>query len=218
MEIGIVNGASRKVAGRHANERLRRSGMIPGIIYGHGENPETVSVSLHDLEQVLLHNAHVIKLRTDAHEDQYLLKDVQYDHLQKTPVHVDLMRVSADERVEVKVPIELRGTPKGVGAGSVLVQLLSDLEVECLLLQIPESIRANVSHLELGGQLKVSELELPADVKALNGPNELVAIVRAATIVEPVAAAAVEGEAGDAKEPEVIGRVAKEEPEEEAGG
>lgn len=213
MHISTIRGEPRSPGSRNANSRLRKRGLIPAVVYGHGESPESVAVSLHDLEQTLQHKTHVVKIDYGSRSEQYLLKEVQYDHLDKSPLHVDLMRVRSDERVHVKVPVEFKGSIKT--AHAVLVQLLSDVNVECLLLQIPESIRVNIGDLDLGDQIKVSDLELPPGVKVLHNPNELVATVRIAGHIEtPVVP--LEGPEAEAKEPEVIGRVAKEEPSEDA--
>lgn len=214
MQIASVTGERRTLGGRHANERVRRRGLVPAVIYGHGEPPETVSVSRHDLELALAHAQHVIALQIDGREARYLIKEVQYDHLQKTPIHVDLMRVDAGERVRVKVALELRGVPRGVRAGGVLLQIVGDLDVECGLLEIPEAIRVDISHLELNHSLHVRELELPPGMRALHDPETVVAVVRAKR-AEAAAPAPLEVEAP--AEPEVIGRVAKEEPEKEGG-
>jgi len=214
MEIASITGERRTPGGRHANERVRRRGLVPAVIYGHGEPPETVSLSRHDLELALAHAQHVIALRIDGREARYLIKEVQYDHLQKTPIHVDLMRVDAGERVRVRIALELRGVPRGVRAGGVLLQPVGDLDVECGLLEIPEAIRVDVSHLELNQSLHVRELELPPGIKVLHDPETVVAVVRSKR--EAVAAPAP-AEAEAVAEPEVIGRVAREEPEEEGG-
>lgn len=210
MEIGIVKGEARQPGGRSVNRRLRRRGFIPSVVYGHGEKPETLAVSLHDLELCLGHKAHVIKVQAADSEQQYLIKDVQYDHLQKTPIHVDLMRVDPDERVRVKLPIELRGEPKGAHEGGTLVQIITDLEVECLLLKIPDAIRPHVGHLEVGGHLCVKDLELPEGVKVLHEPNDLVAVVRARAGVSEAETEEPTDEEAKAAEPKVFGRVAKE--------
>lgn len=217
MEIATIEGEKRQPGGRHANERVRRRGLVPAVIYGHNEPPETVSLSLHDTMLALEHMAHVIKLRIDGAERQYLVKDVQYDHLQQLPVHVDLMRVDPDERVEVKIPVVLRGTPHGVAEGGTLVQVITDLDVECLLLKIPDEIRVHVEHLGLNQMLHVRELQLPPDVKALHKPDEIIAVVHpprgttTATIEESLA--------GGTEEPEVIGRGPRDQDEsEEKGG
>ncbi len=217
MEIGIVKGEARQPGGRSVNRRLRRRGFIPSVVYGHGEKPETLAVSLHDLELCLGHKAHVIKVQAADSEQQYLIKDVQYDHLQKTPIHVDLLRVDPDERVTVKVSIELRGTAVGTHEGGTLVQVLTDLELECLLTNIPESLRPSVAELALSESLHVKDLELPQGAKALHADDDVVAVVRAPRGGADEETPVVEDEEADGKEPERIGRTAKE-AEEKTGG
>lgn len=207
MQIANVQGESRSPGGRHANERLRRRGLVPAVIYGHGEKPETVAVSLRDLSDALGRLQHVIQLSAGGPPQQYLIKDVQYDHLQSTPIHVDLMRVDVNERVRVKVPVDFKGDPKGVQEGGQLVIVVNDIEIECGLLQIPDSIRANIGHLGLNQALHVRELEWPQGVTPVQGPEEVVASVRAKRGEETPAAAPAEGAAA---EPEVIGRQAKD--------
>lgn len=217
MEIAVVQGQTRAPGGRHANERLRRTGLIPAVIYGHGEAPESVALSLHDVARALQHGQHVVQVQLGGAEHQFLLKDVQYDHLHKTPIHVDLMRVDASERVEVKVRIELRGTPTGAKEGGSLIQTLGDLEVECLILNIPESIRVDVSHLEMNQALHVRELTLPPDVRPLHNAEDIVCVLRPPRAVEEAKAALpAEGEVVASAEPEVIGKGPKE-TEDEAG-
>lgn len=215
MDIATIQGETRTLGGRHANDRLRRQGLVPAVIYGHGKDPEYVSLSRHDIELALAHLQHVVQLKVGGREQQYLIKDVQYDHLQKTPIHVDLMRVDPNERVHVKVAIELRGTPAGTLKGGTLVQVLAEAEVECLLLRIPDSIRARVDHLELNDTLHVRDIEVPPDVKILHSPDDIVAVVhppRATVTPEAEAAAPAEG-----AEPEVISKGVKEKAEDEAG-
>ena len=214
MQIATLKGEARNGGGRNANERVRRAGMVPGVIYGHGEANETVAVPLHELESVLDKAAHVVKLTVAGKENQYFIKEVQYDHLQKTPIHIDLMRVDPNERIRVKVPVELRGTPVGLSVGGEIIQPISDIEIECKLVEIPETIRIKIDHLNLGMAVHIKELELPPDVKAMHHGEEVVISVRLKKIdAAPVAAAPLEG-APTTAEPEVIGRVAKEKPEE----
>lgn len=214
MDIATIQGEARALGGRHANDRLRRRGLVPAVIYGHGQPPEYVALSRHDVELALAHLQHVIRVTVDGREQQYLIKDVQYDHLQKTPVHIDLMRVDANERVRVRVALDLRGTPAGTLKGGTLVQVLAEAEIECLLLEIPEHIRARVDHLELNGTLHIRDVEVPPDVKILHNPDDIVAVVhppRGTTTTEAEAAAPAES-----AEPEVIGK-GKEEAEDETG-
>ena len=209
METILVKGEPRKPGGRNGNERIRRRGLIPAVIYGHAQTPETVAVSLHDLDIALAAGAHVVNLEIGGKGQQYFLKDVQYDHLQRTPIHCDLLRVDVNERVKVKVPIELRGTPSGVKEGGAVIHPLVDLEVECLLVKIPPVIRVDISHLEMNQSIHVRELTLPPDVKPLSHPEDIVASVRPPRSEAPVGVAPVEG----GVEPEVIGKGPKEEGE-----
>ncbi len=124
-----------------------------------------------------------------------------------TPLHIDLARVALDERVKVQVPLELKGTPKGVHEGGILDQLLKDLEVECLVTEIPAAIRANVGHLEVGGALHVRDLEIPEGVTPVSDPNDVVCTIK--MLAEEPVEAAEEAEAP--AEPERIGRPAPEE-------
>lgn len=213
MQIASVMGEAREVGGRHANERLRRRGMVPAVIYGHQQTPETVALSLHELSLALARLQHVVTLNLGGQATHYLIKEVQYDHLQRTPIHVDLMRVDANEKVRVEVAFELRGTPAGIADGGELVSVLNELHVECPLLEIPELIRVKIEHLKIGDALHVREIELPPNVRALHEPEDVVLLVRMKkTAAEAVAA--VDGAA--VAEPEMIGRVAKEEPPEAA--
>jgi len=217
MRIASVQGETRKPGGRHANARLRRRDLVPAVIYGHGLPPETVALSRHDLVLALEHAQHVIKLAIDGRETQYLLKDMQFDHLQHLPIHADLMRVDPDERVTVNVGIEFRGEPRGVHEGGELIQVLTDLDVECPLLNIPEGLRLRIDHLGVGETLHVRDIELPEGVTTHHNPEDVIVTVRAkrgVAVEEEEAEVAIE-EGG--AEPKVIGRTAKEEEREGEG-
>ncbi len=217
MEIAVLQAETRQPGGRHANERLRRRGMLPAVIYGHNEPPVTVAVSRHDLELALQHSAHVVRLRIDGREEQYLLKDVQFDHLYHKPIHVDLMRVDPNERVEVHVAIDLKGEPHGIHEGGVLVQMMTEVLVECPLLKIPEKLPIRIDHLGVGDILHVRDLELPEGMKAVDEPEAIICMVQAKKTAAVVEEAPAEGDQAAAAEPEVIGRGEQQEGEGEEG-
>jgi len=203
------------------NRRLRKRGLVPAIIYGHEQTPEPVALSRHDLLLALEHAQHVVKIAIDQQETQYLLKDVQFDHLQQEPIHADLMRVDPEERVRVNVAIEFRGEPRGIHEGGDLLHILTDLDIECPLLDIPEVFKVRIEHLGVGQTLHVRELELPAGITTHHNPEDVVATVRAKR--GGLGAAAEEEEAKEAPkeagaEPKVIGRVAAKEEESEGEG
>jgi len=181
--------------------------MLPGVIYGHGQPPESIAVSAHELELELQHGARLLGLKLDGSESQYLIKEVQYDHLQKVPIHLDLARVNLNERVQVAGAIELRGTPKGIHEGGVLEHLMDELEVECLASNIPGALHPSVVHLGVGDALLVKDLEMPEGVTFLSDPEARVAMVR--VLVEKAEEEPEEGAEVEAAEPERIGRVAQ---------
>lgn len=213
MEIAQLKAETRQPRGTAEARRLRKAGKLPAILYGHGQEPESLAVSLHDLKNLLEHKTHVLELVIGGSRQQALIKEVQFDHLGDTPVHVDFARVSLTERVVVSVPLEFRGTALGVAEGGILDTALVDLEIECVVTQIPESIRVNVADLKIGDFLHVKDLVLPQDVRAITPAETIVCTVRAKAAEEEVAPAAVAEEGPT--EPEIIGRKEKEAEEEE---
>jgi large subunit ribosomal protein L25 len=207
----------RSEKGTRVCRALRAQGLLPAIVYGHREAPERISLPRHDVEVALGHGARTLQVDVDGKLQPCLIKEVQYDYLHKSPIHLDLARVDLHERVRVRVGIELRGVPKGVSDGGVLDQHMAYIEVECTVTDIPDTLHPIILHLGLGESLYVKDLPLPPGVKPLAAADDRVATVRElAAIPEPVAAPAVEGEAQPA-EPERIGRVRKEETEEGEG-
>jgi large subunit ribosomal protein L25 len=195
-----VKAQSRKELGSRANKRLRDSGILPGVIYGHKQAVLPIALTRKEVANHLSHGAHLFNLSLDGQNETVLVKEVQYDHLGIELIHIDFSRVDLTERVKITVPLELKGTPKGEADGGVLQQLIADLEIECVVTDIPDMIRFNVSEMGLNSILHVKDLILPPNVKTLQDGDYIVATVK--EIVETVATAAAEGEA----EPEVIGR------------
>ncbi len=199
----------RSALGSRANKRLRDQGFIPGVVYGHKEAVVPVTLPKKELSTHLAHGAHVFDLSLDGRAEKVLVKDVQYDHLGIEVLHVDLARVSLDERVEVTVPLELKGTPKGEAEGGVLQQIVAELEIECLVTDIPDRITHSVAEMGIDDVLHVKDLKLPQGAKALHDEDLVVAMVKVITDEEATPAAE-----GETAEPEVIGR----KPEDDAAG
>src|SRR5512132_1807126 len=140
-----LKAESRNALGSRANKRLRDQGFIPGVVYGHKEAVIPVTLPKKELSTHLAHGAHVFDLSLAGKTEKVLVKDVQFDHLGIEVLHVDFARVSLDERVEVTVPLELKGTPKGEAEGGVLQQIVAELEIECLVTDLPDVITHNVA-------------------------------------------------------------------------
>lgn len=207
MEATIIQAKRRTQLGTRVSRREREEGLIPSIIYGHGEEPESVSLPQKEVLSELAHGSRVLEVNIEGQKSQYLIKSVQYDYLGTYPIHLDLMRVDADEKVKVSVGLELRGEPKGLSEGGILEQRLVSIDIECLVTQIPETLHPSVSQLELGESLTVADIEWPPGVVPLIDGDEKVATVRApAAEVEDEEVA--EGE--EKAQPEVIGKSKEE--------
>jgi large subunit ribosomal protein L25 len=209
-EAQLLTAEPRKETGSRAMRRLRAAGHVPAILYGHGIDAVPLSLPADEVRAAVRHGSRVVDVRMSRQTEKALLRDLQWDVFGKEILHVDLVRVSLDERIEVEVPIELRGTAPGIAQGGRLDQPLHTVMIECLATAIPEHLQVAVNTLELGGAIHVRDLPLPEGVKVLNDPDALVAhVVRVEEEVEE-AVAAPEPEAA---EPQLIRR---EKPEEEA--
>lgn len=210
MKVESLKANRREKSGTKYCRALREQGSLPGVIYGHGEAPEHISFSAHDFVVHLHHGARVLHMDVDGSQGDYLIKEVQYDYLDKDPVHVDFARVDLSEKISVEVAIELKGTAKGTNDGGVVEQLLDTIEVECKVSDIPATLVVSINDLELNGDLFVREVELPTGVTLLTDPEERIAICR--ELAEEVETEEGEVEDGaDSAEPEVIGKKPEEE-------
>jgi large subunit ribosomal protein L25 len=215
-EAVLLTTKSRKDLGKMNARRLRRQGLVPGVIYGHKEATLSVSLNNDDLKRAVRHGVRVVDIQAEGKVEKALIKEVQWDHLGLEILHVDFARVAADERVEVNVRVELRGTAAGIATGGVIDQPIHLLAVECLAIAVPDSIRVNVSALQLGQAIHVKELTLPEGVKALSDPDAVVVQVIAKLLEPEAAPTPAEGAVAEQAEPEVIRRERPAEEEEEA--
>jgi len=207
----VLMTEKRDTRGTRTARKLRATGRVPGVVYGHKEATVSVSVAADALLSAVRHGSRVVDLQLEVGLQKAQIAELQWDHLGIDVLHVDFRRVSADERIHVTVPVEVKGIAPGVTAGGILDQPIHSLAIECPAIHVPDSIRVNVNELQLGAAIHVRDLHLPPDVKALTDAEAIVVHVRAPQ-AEPEAAAA---EAAEQAEPEVIRRKAAEEGEEE---
>lgn len=195
--------------GSAESRRLRRKGLVPGNIYGHKQDPVPVAVPVEALRPLVYSGAHVVECELDGKTESTILREVQWDAMGDYIQHFDLLRIDPNERVSLEIPIELRGTAPGVLAGGILEQPLRHLHIQCLASQLVDSIVVRIGHLDIGGTIHVSDLELPPNVTTDNPPEAIVVHVVAAREVSDEELAASAGPA----EPEVIARKKAEEDE-----
>ena len=201
----------RAAQGKHFNRRLRQSGKIPGILYGHGLENVPLAVAADTLTAAIRHGSRLVSL-TGAVSESAFIRELQWDTWGKQIVHVDFTRISEHEIVEVRVPVELRGEAPGVREGGVVVQLIHEVEIACPASVIPEKLAVNINHLVLGQSILLSSLEVPEGAKVLAADLEAVMVECVLPLEQPEEGA---GEAG-AGEPEIIGAKDKEEESEES--
>jgi len=204
----VLKATKREDTGTRKCRTLRKTGMIPGIVYGHKRGAEAISLSHHDMEVALLHGARLLTVEVDGKEQSVMVKDVQRDTFGQHILHVDLARVSLDERVTVTVAIVLRGTPAGVEEGGVLQQSASEVSVECTARSIPEEIIVPVIGLKIGESVLMRDLPVPDGVTLQAEPDAMVCQIT--VVAEEEEAAPDEEEAG--AEPEIIGEKKEDEP------
>src|SRR6478609_2116748 len=149
-DIVTINAEPRTGSGSRAAFKLRKQGRVPGIVYGHKLDNVQVAIIAEELDRAIrvLH-ARVLDLMIDGKPETVLIRELQWDHLGKTMLHVDFERKSRSEKVKVTIPVELRNAPKVTGGG-VLDQPLHTLHIECPLGAIPEGIRVDITNLVLG--------------------------------------------------------------------
>lgn len=206
-----------KTGSRHS-WKFRNQGLLPAIIYGHGEPNQAICLKQRDFELAVRHGDRLLKGTVEGKEQHFLIKSVQYDHMGSNILHVDLTRVNLDERVQVTVRIELRGVPLGATEGGVITQHMAQLLLECVVTEIPEVVRVPVTHLKVGDVIRVSDMPLPPGLTSLANADQMVAscTILAEEVVEVAATEGAEAAAVAGAEPEVIGKKLEEGEAEEA--
>jgi large subunit ribosomal protein L25 len=207
----VLQVERREAYGKHLARRLRRSGKLPAVLYGHGEPSVSLSVPTDQVDAAIRRGAKVVELQGDA-GGQALIQDLQWDVFSTHVMHLDLLRVEAGERITIEVPVELRGVAPGTNEGGVVEHLVHRLEIETDVSRVPERLHVNINGLEVDGSLSIAAIEdLPDGAKVLL--DETTLIVQC--VVPAVAPEEAEGEAA-AAEPEVIGQKPSDEGEEDA--
>ena len=220
MAISSLNGEQRTGTGKGFVKKLRVAGRIPAIYYGRGEHPIALTVNAKEVE-TLIHGAATANVIVDltvagaaAADRKALIREIQRDPVQGNILHLDLQHISLTEKITVEVPIELIGIPTGVkDGGGILEHVLRVVEVECLPTDIPAHLEADVTMLNIGDSLHVSDLKAER-VTILTEADRPIATVVPPTILEEAAPATEEA----AAEPELVSGKKDEDSESAEGG
>jgi large subunit ribosomal protein L25 len=224
MEMIVVEAVSRSDRGKNAARRTRVAGQIPAVIYGGQGEAEALALNTKQVTAILRsasgHNT-IFKVKLPSGEQPAMVRDWQVDPVKGHLLHVDLMRVSMDVRMRVKVPVHTFGEPQGVKLqGGIFEMVTREVEIECLPGEIPAEFRVDVTDLMIGKHLRASDLPLdPAKMKLVSDPQRVIAHVVALRVEEEKPADAVAEVAAAPAEPEVIKKGKKDAEEgEEAEG
>jgi len=165
-----VTAASRGDIGKGASRRLRHSGEIPAVIYGGGKAPQSLSLRhdemLHHLEHEAFYS-HVLNINVDGKGEKAVLKDVQRHPSKPKIMHIDFQRVSASEKLHMHVPLHFIGedVAPGVKAGGAVSHLMTGVDIACLAKDLPEYLEVDISGLDVGESLHLSDIKLPKGVE-----------------------------------------------------
>ncbi|MDO8589274.1 MAG: 50S ribosomal protein L25 [Armatimonadota bacterium] len=195
MQKAKLNAQIRSTHSKSELKQIRRTGQIAASVYGHGFESMSISVDAAELAAAVRTEAGLHALIDMSVDDApktasgvVVIKQIQKDPVSRRLLHVDFQRVLMTEKLSTETPIELVGAAIGVHEGGVLEHVMRSLHVRCLPDQIPSHIDLDVSDLDIGHALHVSDLPLPAGVEPLAQPDEVVVAVRQPTIHVEVAA------------------------------
>lgn len=206
-----INAEPRADKGTGASRRLRRTGKVPGIVYGAGKDPVMVAFDhdamYHNLQAEAFHTS-ILTLKLDGGTDQVVLRDYQMHPFKPHVLHVDLQRISATEKIHMSVPLHFVGQDVAPGVkqqGGIVSHLMTEVDVTCLPHQLPEFLEVDMSNVNLNESVHLSDIKLPEGVQittlAHGGDDLAVATITAVREVEEAPAEAAAVEAGAAATP-----------------
>jgi large subunit ribosomal protein L25 len=217
MEKVIIEAIERKSINKRSRNSLRNEGRVPGVLYGSRMEPIPIDVTRAAINPVIFTaETHLLSLKLDGHKDyECVVKEVQFDPVSDEVVHFDLIGLTRGEKIELEVPIRILGSAVGVKEGGLLQESLHKLNIECLPVNIPQSLEIDVTNLNVGDSIHVADLSF-GNITILNPEDTIVVSVVLPKVekeVEPAEEGEEIAEEEGAAEPEVIGK--GKEPEEE---
>ena len=204
MEFIQIEVRERAERGTAAMNRIRRAGGVPAVLYGLQRRNLPLTIPAKELERFIQSGSHLVELKMGDETRDAILREVQQDPLTEEILHVDLIRVDKDRRIDDHVPIRFKGTAVGTREGGLFQPLMDKLAVRARPRDLPEEILLDVAGLHVGDAIHIRDIELPERVECDIGEDEIVAHVVA---IRGRAEDEVEAEAEEpAGEPELIGK------------
>jgi large subunit ribosomal protein L25 len=210
MEKVIIEANERKAINKRSRNRLRNEGRVPGVLYGSRMEPIPIDVTRLVINPlVFTAKTNLISLKLDGHEEyECVIKDVQFDPVTDKVLHFDLIGLTRGEKIQLEVPLKLLGNAVGVKEGGLLQESMHKLNIECLPKDIPQSLELEVTELNIGDSIHISDLNFE-NITILNPENTIVVSVVLPKVekeVEEVEEGEELAEEEGAAEPEVIGK------------
>ncbi len=211
---------ARSDKGKGASRRLRRDGLVPAVLYGGGQDPQSLSLSHNEVMKSLSHEAfysHILELEVGGSTVQAILRDVQRHPFKRAVLHLDFQRVKADEEITMNVPLHFIGEDVCPGVkqgGGTVSHVVTEVEITCLPKDLPEYLEVDVSNVELNDSVHLSDIKVPPGVTIVeltygeehDSAVATVSVLRTADVEEEEEAAegleAEEGEEGVEGAPE----------------
>lgn len=171
MQANELRAESRTELGKGASRRLRRSGRIPGTVYGASKDPQSISLShdevLHQLDHEAFYSS-VLTLNVDAQSEQVVVKDLQRHPYKPDILHIDFQRIDEKQKITMRVPLHFINEQQCVGVksgGGVISRIMTELEISCLPKDLPEYIDVDLADVNLGESVHLSDIVLPEGVE-----------------------------------------------------
>ena len=212
MQVPTLKASRRELSGTKAMRKLRADGGLPGVLYGKGEGNINLQFDYGDIEKLVHDASHVVELDFGDGKQTALVRGLQRDHLGDFLHHIDFIRISLDDKVKLRLPLNFVGTPRGASHGGLLEALRGDVEVHCPASNIPKYIEVEVTQLEVEESVKFKDLNLPEGADLIPNPEGIVvkcaqarraaALTKAQELQEAAKGAKPAAGAAPAKKPE----------------
>lgn len=190
MELQSLAATLRESGNKNAAGRLRRAGSVPVVLYGEGKDPVSLSIDYATFKQIVRgeQGEHAIVEVQVENQPEFggpaMIKAVQHHPVKDTYVHADLMRIDLKKKIRTQIAVKLVGHSVGVVEGGVIDHQCRELEIVCLALEVPDHVEVDITALEIGHSLHVSDLTIPDGVEVITSADRSVVAVHAPRVVE----------------------------------
>ena len=193
----VLHVEKREQTGTTASQRLRKSGKVPAVLYGHGQENQHLAIPQADVKLLLRHHSKTVELQGDVNETA-LVSEMHWDPLGIDVLHLDLQRVDLSEKVEVTVPIQFHGEAIGTREGGMFLENQHQVDIRCSAGSIPDHVVLNIAEIHVGENKTAADLELPEGVELVSSDSLVLCNVAAPKGSKKAADENAEGEEASA--------------------